>query len=192
MFGLGFRNTGRVVNVLLGIDFSLIVVAVASLLVHMLRLYSYPVPLPSGLLSYSYYGLVIERMIVFPQNTSPALITMVLFLVSITPSIVLSWILSFFTALGRIKGYKRFDEDWGRIKFMIREGSRSSRLVIILVAVILTVLYPLLLLSAYNFFGIFAFKNLITVPSVLILILFTIAITIIYNQIFSKWMLKNI
>lgn len=192
MFGLGLRNTGRAVNVLLGIDFFLIVVAIASLLVHMLRLYSYLVPLPSGLLSYSYYGLVIERVIVFPLNITPALITMVLFLVSITPSIVLSWILSFFTALGRVKGYNRFDEDWGKIKSIIREGSRSSKLVIMIVGVTLTVLYPPLLLNAYNFFGIFAFKNLMTVPSFLILILFTISITIIFNQIFSKWILKNI
>lgn len=180
------------INVLLGIDFSLIVVAIASLLVHMLRLYSYPVPLPSGLFSYSYYGLVIGRVIMFPLNTTPALITMGRFLISITPSIVLSWILSFLTALGRIKGYNRFDEDWKRIKSMIREGSRSSKLVIILVGVILTVLYPPLLLNAYNFFDIFAFKNLMPVPSSLILILFTISITIIFNQIFSKWTLKNI
>ena len=192
MFGLSLKNTGRVVNVLLGIDFSLIALAAASLLVHMLRLYSYPVPLPSGSLSYSYYGLVIDRVILFPLNTTPALITMVLFLVSITPSIALSWILSFLTALGRVEGYTRFKDDWEKIKSMIRKGSRSSRLVIVTVAVILTVLYPFLLLSAQNFFGIFASKNLVTAPSPLILILFTISITIIFNQIFSKWTLINV
>ena len=188
MFGLSLKNTGRVVNVLLGIDFSLIALAAASLLVHMLRLYSYPVPLPSGSLSYSYYGLVIDRVILFPLNTTPALITKV----SITPSIALSWILSFLTALGRVEGYTRFKDDWEKIKSMIRKGSRSSRLVIVTVAVILTVLDPFLLLSVHDFFGIFASKNLVTAPSPLILILFAISITIIFNQIFSKWTLINV
>lgn len=154
----GNSNTQYVVNMLLGLDLTFIIIAAVPLLVHMMAFSSYSIPL--NMVSYFHYGLVIRDVIVYPIGTQFFLLLMFLFLVFITPAIVLSWILSFFVSLGRVRGYKQFSEDWRSIKYSFAEAPKKLRLLVYLIAVIVIVLYLVIVLVSYFTFHVSFFGNI--------------------------------